>query len=302
MDIQQLKVFLVVAEELHFGRAAERLYMAQPPVSRTIRQLEKTLGVALFVRDTRNVRLTAAGTALRGPARKILETAEQARHDVVAAEKGELGRVSIAYAGASTHLMVGELARELRRTHRGIEVQLQSQQFAQPALGRVIRGEVDISLGRWDLVPDTVESRVVLEEELVMAVPASHRLASKESVSIREFAQDPFIALPPHDGSVLADRLRALSLEGGFDAEIVQRAPDSWTIMALVGAEIGCSLTVSSVAENISDPHVRFLRITEKAAPVQLRMAWQSRSDNPALESVLQVAGHVWPDPSSLSI
>ena len=203
MDIQQLKVFLVVAEELHFGRAAERLYMAQPPVSRTIRQLEKTLGVALFVRNTRNVRLTAAGTALRGPARKILETAEQARHDVVAAEKGELGRVSIAYAGASTHLMVGELARELRRTHRGIEVQLQSQQFAQPALGRVIRGEVDISLGRWDLVPDTVESRVVLEEELVMAVPASHRLASKESVSIREFART-LIALPPHDGSVLA--------------------------------------------------------------------------------------------------
>lgn len=298
MDIHQLKVFLAVAEELHFGRASEQLYMAQPSVSRSIQHLEKELGVDLFVRDTRNVRMTAAGTALQGSARDILATADRARHDVVAAARGELGRVSIAYAGASTHLLVGELARELRRTHESIEVQLQSQQFAQPALGQVIRDEMDISLGRWDLVPDTVNSRVILDENLVMAVPASHRLAEKGTVSIKEFAKDSFIALPPHDGSVLGDRLRSLSFEAGFEAEVVQRAPDSWTAMALVGAEIGCSLTVSSAAENISDPHVRFLQIKEEYEPVQLRMAWQAHSENPALEPVLQVASQVWPEPS----
>lgn len=297
MDIQHFKVFLAVSEELHFGRAAERLYMAQPPVSRSIRQLEKDLGVELFVRNTRNVRLTAAGAALQRSAREILETVHHARQDVLDAAHGKLGRISIAYAGASTHLLVGVLARELRRAHEGIEVQLQSQQFAQPALSRVIHGEVDISLGRWDLLPDNVESRVILEEDLVVAVPASHRLAGKEKVSIGEFEKEPFVALPPHDGSVLGTRLRSLSFGAGFEADIVQRAPDSWTAMALVGAEVGCSLTVSSVAENLSNPHIKFLRLKEAYEPIQLRMAWQLNSANPALDPVLELAQQVWPGP-----
>lgn len=294
MDVHKLKIFLAVAEELHFGRAAERLYLAQPPVSRAVRQLESELGVELFIRNTRNVNLTAAGEMLRRYAEDIVDLAARARHDVIAADKGELGRLSIAYAGASTHVLVGTLARELKRSHSGIEVQLESQLFAQPALSRVIQGEVDISLGRWDLVPDSVESKVVLEEQLVLAVPASHRLAGRLAVSLAQFAKEPFIALPPHEGSVLNDRLRVLSFEAGFEANIIQRAPDSWTAMALVGAEVGVSLTVSSVAANISDAHVKFLDITDEYVPIQLRMAWQPKSDNPALKSVLQVADSVW--------
>ncbi|QGU05825.1 LysR substrate-binding domain-containing protein [Corynebacterium comes] len=300
MDLQQLRVFLAVAEELHFGRAADRLYMAQPPVSRTVRQLEKELGVDLFVRSTRRVRLTPAGAALVEPARGILEAAERARRDTVAAGKGELGSVSLAYAGASTHPLVGILSRELRRAYDGIGLNLQSQQFAQPSLGLVLRGEVDISLGRWDFVPGAVESRIILEEHLVLAVPGSHRLAGEEEVSFRQLAGEAFVSLPAHEGSVLGDRMRRLSLKAGFDPDIVQRAPDSWTAMALVGAEVGCSLTVSSVAENFTDPHVSFLRVADETLPVNLRMAWQPDSDNPVLERVLALAEKVWPQPAGV--
>lgn len=294
VDIERLRVFLAVAEELHFGKAAERLYMAQPPVSRAVRSLEKELGVELFSRNTRNVTLTQPGEVLQKAAITIVGLADQARHDVLAADRGDLGRISITYAGASTHLMVGELARELRRTYSGIEVVLESQLFAQPALSRVIEGEADISLGRWDILPDTVESRVVQEEALVVALPVSHELANRQSISMRQLRREAFIALPPHDGSVLNERLKQLSAAVGFSPSIVQRVPDSWTAMALVGAEVGVSLTVSSVAENIVDKHVRFVDISDDYELVQLRMAWQKKSDNPALATVLKVAENVW--------
>lgn len=294
MEIQQLRVFLAVAEELHFGRAAERLHLAQPPVSRTVRQLERDIGVDLFIRSTRSVQLTAAGSALVAPARDILAAAQQARATALAAGRGEAGTVTLAYAGASTHVLVGMLAREVRRTFPSIVFRLNSQEFALPALARVLRGEVDISVGRWDFVPAGVQSRVIVEEHLVVAVPASHRLASETEVALADLAGEPFVALPPHEGSVLGDRLRRLSLGAGFDPDIVQVAPDSWTAMALVGAEVGCSLTVSSVAENVTDPHVHFLRVLDETLPVYLRMAWRETSDNPALPPVLSLAERVW--------
>lgn len=301
MEIQQLRVFLAVAEELHFGRAAERLHLAQPPVSRTVRQLERDLGTDLFLRSTRSVQLTAAGAALKAPAQEIVAAAERAKASALAAGRGESGTVKLAYAGASTHVLVGMLAREVRRVHPGIEFRLNSQDFALPALARVLRSDVDISLGRWDFVPAGVQSRIIVEEHLVMAVPASHRLAGSGEVHVAELAGEPLVALPPHEGSVLGDRLLRLSLGAGFDPDIVQRAPDSWTAMALVGAEVGCSLTVSSVAENVTDPHVHFLRVLDETLPIYLRMAWREASDNPALAPVLALAERVWPGPAETS-
>ncbi|MDP9889984.1 LysR substrate-binding domain-containing protein [Pseudarthrobacter enclensis] len=295
METQQLRVFLAVAEELHFGRAAERLHLAQPPVSRIVRQLERDIGTDLFVRSTRSVQLTAAGEALIAPAQQILAAAQNAKASALAAGRGEAGTVKLAYAGASTHVLVGVLAREVRKVYPEIEFRLNSQNFALPALARVLRGEVDISLGRWDFVPAGIQTRIIVQEHLVMAVPASHRLASQNEVHLAALAGEPFVALPPHEGSVLGDRLRRLSLGAGFDAEIVQRAPDSWTAMALVGAEVGCSLTVSTVAENVTDPHVHFLRVLDETLPIYLRMAWRGTSDNPALPPVLSLAERVWP-------
>lgn len=295
MEIQQLRVFLAVADELHFGRAAERLHLAQPPVSRIVRQLERDFGTDLFIRSTRSVQLTAAGAALVAPAQEILAAADRAKASALAAGRGEVGTVKLAYAGASTHVLVGVLAREVRKVYPGIEFRLNSQDFALPALSRVLRSEVDISLGRWDFVPAGVQSRIIVEEHLVMAVPASHRLALQEEVSMTELSGEPFVALPPHEGSVLGDRLRRLSLGAGFDPDIVQRAPDSWTAMALVGAEVGCSLTVSSVADNVTDPHVRFLRVLDQTLPIYLRMAWRGTTDNPALPPILSLAERVWP-------
>jgi DNA-binding transcriptional LysR family regulator len=297
MDVRDLTVFLAVAEELHFGRAAERLYTAQPPVSRTIRRLEDELGSALFQRDTRNVELTNAGRALIDPAREILENIRLAVLLVRSADRGESGLVRMAYAGASTQVMVGRLAREARAKLPGIVLELMSQNFAEPAMSRVMRGEVDIALGRWDFLPAGVSSRLLAIESLVLAVPSDHPLASRTRTRIIDFRDEPFIALTPHPGSVLGDRFRRLCHTAGFEPNVVQVVPDTWTAISIVGAGVGVAVTVSTAARNITDPSVSFIEIIDPVRPVELRIAWLEKRENPAVHAIIELSTTAIPTP-----
>ncbi|HLV74159.1 LysR family transcriptional regulator [Actinomadura hallensis] len=286
MDIGQLRAFLVVAEELHFGRAAERLHMAQPPLSRTIKQLERELGTTLFDRNTRRVELTASGRALLGPAAEVLDAMRRAEAAVRSAASGDSGVVRIAFAGVSTHRLVARLARAVRSRLPGIRLELSSQQFAQPALRKLQQGETDLALGRWDVVPGDLQAEVVMTDSLVLALPGAHPLARNESVSVADLAGEQFVSLSPLEGSVMPERLRRLAAEHGFFPEIVQIAPDTQTALALVSAEVGCHLTLASVAANAADPHLRFVPVADEAPDVHLRMAWRRSETDPALHAV----------------
>jgi DNA-binding transcriptional LysR family regulator len=289
MDIEQLRSFLAVADELHFGRAAERLHVAQPPLSRTIKRLERELGTRLFDRNTRSVRLTSSGQALMDPAKEVLDALRRAETAVRSADHGEVGTVRIAFAGVSTHRLVARLARVVRSQRPGIQLELSSQNFAQPAMKRLLAGETDLALGRWDVVPAEISAQVVMPDSLVLAVPDTHALAGARRLSIGQLASEGFISLPPHEGSVLPDRLRRLAHANGFVADVVQVAPDTQTALALVSAEVGCHLSLASVAENVTDPHVVFIPLNEStpSLDVHLRAAWRRADQNPALRAVL---------------
>ena len=289
MDVEQLRSFLAVADELHFGRAAERLHVAQPPLSRTIKQLERELGTRLFDRNTRSVRLTSSGQALMDPAKEVLDALRRAETAVRSADHGEVGTVRIAFAGVSTHRLVARLARVVRSQRPGIQLELSSQNFAQPAMKRLLAGETDLALGRWDVVPAEIAAQVVMPDSLVLAVPDTHPLAGARRLSIGQLASEGFVSLPPHEGSVLPDRLRRLAHANGFVADVVQVAPDTQTALALVSAEVGCHLTLASVAENVTDPHVVFIPLNEStpSLDVHLRAAWRRADQNPALRAVL---------------
>ena len=289
MDIEQLRSFLAVADELHFGRAAERLHVAQPPLSRTIKQLERELGTRLFDRNTRSVRLTSSGQALMDPAKEVLDALRRAETAVRSADHGEVGTVRIAFAGVSTHRLVARLARVVRSQRPGIQLELSSQNFAQPAMKRLLAGETDLALGRWDVVPAEISAQVVMPDSLVLAVPDTHPLAGARRLSIGQLVSEGFVSLPPHEGSVLPDRLRRLAHANGFVADVVQVAPDTQTALALVSAEVGCHLTLASVAENVTDPHVVFIPLNEStpSLDVHLRAAWRRDDQNPALRAVL---------------
>ncbi len=293
MDVAQLRAFLAVAEELHFRRAAERLHMAQPPLTRTIKLLERELGTTLFERNTRSVALTPSGQAMLEPAREVMEALRRAAEAARSADRGEVGLVRIAFAGVSTHPLVATLARHVRTERPGVELELSSQNFAQPAVQKLAKRETDIALGRWDVIPDGIASRVVMPDALVLAVPATHQLATADEAGFAELLGERFVSLPPHEGSVLADRLRRLAQAHRFVPDVAQVAPDTQTALALVSAGVGCLLTLASVAANLSDPHVRFVPVAAGEAgelpDVHLRAAWRKDEQGPAVTAVLEI-------------
>ena len=298
MDIQHLRAFIAVAEELHFGRAAARLHMAQPPLSRTIKQLERELGAQLFERTTRSVRLTAAGEALIRPAQQVLDDIDVARSIVASAGSGVSGRVRVGFAGASSHRPAARLARQVRQRYPGIDLVLSSLTFAGEGVRQLQEGDLDVAIVRWDQAPPGLRSRPVLKERKLVAVPVDHRLAGRSSVTMKELEQEAWVTLSSDPPPYLYNMLIRMSLDAGYAPRIAQRAPDMWTTMALVSAGVGICLTFDSVMESMPATEVHALTIEGEDAPVWAYLAWRRDNVNPALARVLEVAAEALPEPS----
>ncbi|MFC8730662.1 LysR family transcriptional regulator [Streptomyces bacillaris] len=297
MELRHLNAFLAVAEELHFGRAAKRLQMAQPPLSQQIRQLERELGVQLFHRNTRSVRLTSAGESFLDPVRTVLDDLDTAVRAARSAGKGEYGRVTIGFAGASSHETLPRLTRAVRAAHPGLELVMTGQTYANTALSRVADGSLDLGFVRLPVTRPGVAHRVIDQEELVCALPSDHPLARRVSVPLDVLAGEPFVSFPANSGSTVRDTMTEACESAGFTPRVVQEAPDSYTILALVAAGVGVTLTVTSV-QHIQQNGLVYRRIA--GPPIRLSAALAWRPDNPsaALRAVLAVAEEALPSPT----
>lgn len=296
MELRYLKSFIAVAEELHFGRAAERLHMAQPPLSHQIQKLEKELGVQLFERSTRSVRLTSAGESFLGPAREALVGVDVAVRAAKNAGTGKFGRVSVGFAGASSHESLPLLTHAVRQAHPGIELDMRGQTYANVALSRVADGTLDLGFVRLPVTQPGVESRVIMNEELICALPADHKLARRKRIPIEYLAEEPFVSFPPNSGSTVRDATLRRCEGAGFNPRIVQDAPDSYTILALVAAGVGVTLTLTS-CQHIQQNGLVYRSLAKPGPLLQSALAW--RTDNPSavLRAVLIVAEEALPTP-----
>lgn len=296
MDVHKAQAFLAVADELHFGRAAERLHMAQPPLSRLIRQIEAELGAPLFERNTRQVSLTPQGAALIEPARELVMLSQRLKEIVQQSQAGEIGRIRLGFAGASVNRLVSELARRVRTERPGITLELFSSQFSHLGLERVLDGSLDLVIGRWDFLPAEVESRVIGREEILVALPEHHRLADHDGLAAADLAGEPWVVLPGASSATLPNRLGVLGIQGGFVPRIVQVAPDSSTQLMLVGVGVGVALTFSGVRENLLAPGVVYRPLRPSQAGVEVRLIWRRGDPNPAVPAVIGVSRRVFPD------
>jgi len=299
MDFHHLEAFLAVADELHFGRAAQRLHIAQPPLSRMIQQLERDLGAQLFDRTTRTVRLTNAGEALLEPARQALDGLRSARRAVEFAGRGETGRVRMGFAGPSSHTLVGSLGRIVRERYPGIELVLRSTTFGEQALRAVLDHELDLAIVRVEDTPPSIARRVVAEEHYVLVVPEGHRLADRKIASMKDCADEDFIALPSEPGSRVRDAFIQAAHDAGYGPDIVQTAPDTWTAMALVAAGVGISFSVDAAVAYFAQPGVRIVPLREGRAPVFSFLIWRRDDSNPALREVIRASEDALPTPPS---
>ncbi|MET7642195.1 LysR family transcriptional regulator [Streptomyces sp. NPDC005426] len=297
MELRHLFAFVAVAEELHFGRAAKRLQMAQPPLSQQIRQLEKELGVQLFERNTRSVRLTSAGESFLQPVLTVLDDLDTAVRAAKAAGRGEFGRVSIGFAGASSHATLPRLTRAVRAAHPAIELAMTGQTYANVALARVADGSLDLGFVRLPVTQPGVSFRVIDEEELVCALPSDHPLAARAGVPIEVLAGEPFVSFPANTGSTVRDAMVGACEAAGFNPRVVQEAPDSYTILALVAAGVGVTLTVTSV-QHIQQSGLVYRPLAGPPIRRQAALAWRADNPSAALRAVLAVAESALPTPT----
>lgn len=297
MELRDIEAFVAVAEELHFGKAAMRLHISQPPLSNRIRQLEADLGVQLFTRSTRSVALTDAGRRLLGSAQQVLLQLDHARSVADSILSGEEGRVRLGFAGASTQRTLPLLSRAVREQHPGIELQLRSQAYVYTAMEMLRDGSLDLAFSRLPSTHDELDFRVIEVEELICALPAHHRLAQEEAIWVPDLRREDFVSLSSDQGSILQATMNALCVTAGFNPRVVQFAPDSATVLALVAAGVGVTITLSSV-QPVQTEGVVYRRLAD-ANPSHMfaTLAWRRDDPSPALRAVLRTSQKVLPTP-----
>ncbi|WP_028925300.1 LysR substrate-binding domain-containing protein [Pseudonocardia acaciae] len=293
MELRHLAAFVAVAEELHFGRAAARLHMAQSPLSRQIRLLERDLGTALFERNTRSVGLTAEGRALLEPARRVLGEAAVARRAVAAAGRGEVGRITVGFAGASGYSAVPPLTRAVTSALPGVELVLRGHMYSGEALARVADGSLDLGFVALP-VREGIAARVVRVERLEVALPDTHPLAGRDEIDLAELSGEPFVTFPAARGSAVRDAAMRACFQAGFTPSITQEAPDVYSLLTLVGAGVGVGIVVRS-ARNIQLDHVVFRPIRNRVPALDIALAWRATNPSAALRAVLRVAEEALP-------
>lgn len=297
MELRDFEAFVAVAEELHFGRAAARLHISQPPLSSRIRQLEHDLKLRLFERNTRTVSLTDAGERLLEPARRVLNEVDAARNVAASIATGQQGRVRIGFAGASSQRALPLLTRAVRSEYPGIELVLHSQTYVFTALERLLSRSLDLAFARLPIPHADLAWRVVEVEELICAVPAGHRLSAQGSIRLSDLYDEDFVSLPDNQGSILQSTMYSLCVTAGFRPRVNQVAPDSSTVLALVAAGAGVTITLSSVspAQTVGIAY----RPLEDIRPSHMfaTLVWRRNDPSPALQHVLEVSRAALPTP-----
>ena len=297
MEVAEARAFLVLAEELHFGRAADRLNMAQPPLSRTIRQLERRLKVQLFDRSTRKVELTAAGAALIEPARGLVAASDAAVRTVRDAAAGTIGVVRLGFASASVRGAVSLIARTLQEQLPNIALDLHSALLSATGLNKVLAGEIDCTIGRWTALPPEVASMDLFREEIVVVVAENHPLAraNRSTVSMSELAGDEWVVLQAGPGAALQTKFITLARSAGFVPSVRATVPDSWTQLVLVASGMGVAITLDSVRDNTNENQLHYMTLKDDDRFVDVQLAWKRDNANPAFRSLLDCAEKLFP-------
>jgi DNA-binding transcriptional LysR family regulator len=291
MEMRKLKHFVVLAEELHFGRAARRLSITQPPLSISIRGLEEEVGVRLFERTRRNVALTHAGMIFLGEARDILDRASRAVDLTQAAYRGEVGRLTVGFLASTAYTLLPPVLREF--VVRFPDVSLDLRELAMPLQFEALRrADIDVGMLRPPVVDRSLASEMVLEEPMILALPAGHALAKLRRVPPAKLATEPFVMFRREPGLLFHDLIMDFCARSGFLPRIAQEASQTHAVMGLVSAGLGLALVPESV-RRIGMRGVAFRPVTRDAPIAQTAIAWQAKNDSPLVRGFLETARDV---------
>ncbi len=295
MELRQLTYFIAVAEERHFGRAAKRLHIAQPPLSQQIRQFEEQLGVKLFDRTTRRVDLTAAGALMLERGRSILNDVEALQADVYQVGQGATGVLHVGFSGASTYSVMPRIVRAAGTAYPGLTLDLHGEMLT-PAMERgLLEHTLDAAILRPPVSSPEIDFRIINREPLVVALPAHSPLASDRPLSMVELTEQRFVTYPPE--SVMYRMTADLCREAGFQHRVSQMAQETSTILSFVAAGGGVALMPASV-RSVQLRGVRY-RELEDSPHAELAVAWRREERSVLLSNFIQLVTELADEPES---
>jgi DNA-binding transcriptional LysR family regulator len=284
MQLRHLRYFVAVADELHFGRAAARVRVAQPALSRQIRALEEEIGLRLFERDRRRVALTAAGASFLEEARFLLAHVERAVEAARRADRGELGSLRIGYVPAVVGTGLPEIVRAFRRRFPGVAVHLQEMNPAMQV--EALLGErVDVGFVRGPIHEPALAAQTVLEEPLLAALPSGHRLGRHKRLRLVMLASEPFVLQARSRGPGSHDQILAICRSAGFSPRVVQEG-SQFDVLNLVASGAGVAIVPASL-RTIRRAGVLYRQLNERPM-TRLDMVWRKNAASPVLREFLE--------------
>ncbi len=291
MELRHLRYFVAVAEELHFARAAKRLGMAQPPLSRQIKQLETELNVRLFHRADRKVQLTQAGALFLPQARETLMQAERAALIVQRAARGELGLLNIATPSSMPFTgILPEMLRAYRQAYPDVQLLLQELGINRQLQG-LINGEIDIGFIRLPVThfPSGIHAHTILREKILVALHEDHPLAARERISLASLAHEAFIMYPYDLGGGLYDITTSLCRKAGFAPRIEQEAKTVPMAVSLAAAGLGVALVPSCIRQ-VHTAGTVYRELNDPAATTELAIAYRKNDRSVMVKSFVRIS------------
>lgn len=278
IELRHLRYFVAVAEELHFGRAAARLNISQPPLSQQIQILEQQIGARLLARTNRSVSLTAAGRQFLADSRHILGLVNDAAARAERLYLGETGELRIGFTSSAP--FIGAVSATLSSFRRhSPDVHIQTREInTREQISPLNEGSLDLGLMRNTLLPDTLAWEVILREPLMAMIPRDHPLAAKPVVTLTELAAEPFVFFDPQVGTGLYDDILGLLRRYDLTPTIAQEVGEAMTIIGLVAAGLGVSILPASF-KRVQLREMRWVALAEEDAVSEMWLVWSKHHE-----------------------
>ncbi|MBB4904345.1 LysR family transcriptional regulator [Actinophytocola algeriensis] len=287
MELRQVRAFVTIVDEGHVGRAAERLHVTQPTLSRQVAALERAVGVPLFDRRGRALTLTPAGAVFEPGARDLVRRSDDLVVSARRAHRGELGVLRIGFVQSATFAALPSMLRAFREAWPSVRVEVTAMTTLRQ-VSALADDALDVGLLR-PPVRDDLSLRTLSRDPLVVALPGGHRLSRRRRVSLAELADEPFVLYGRESGPAVHDTIVGFCRDAGFSPRIVQEAVDVQTIVALVAANLGVSLLIAPTPQ--TDSSVVFRPVAEDLPPWEMALAWSRGNQSPVLARLLETVG-----------
>lgn len=286
MELRHLRYFVAVAEECHFGRAAARLHIAQPPLSQQIKQLEAELGVVLLARSTRRVELTAAGESYLEHARAILAAVDEAGEVAARVAAGEVGRLAIGFTGTATYELLPMLARTLDEDFPDLQLELRGEMLTPAQVAALREHTLDLAFLRPPVRDPGLDVRVLRKEPLIAVLPAAHPLAGKSRLRLADLRDERFITYPSQHRSVVYEAVFDACQRAGFTPTHTLEVTETSTLVVFVAAGLGVALVPASV-QHLNITGAVYLPLAGTTQEVELAVATRAEDDSAHVGRVL---------------